>query len=232
VIISVLAGFCTIVQAPGGRVREAAEVTQRRTLIAVVVLLVAGALGVGMQIAEPLLGLPNSISALGAPWLVCAFAVGTVVARRAMAVAAGAVLLTSATGLYYAALVFGYGGSALEYATTMALAWSVAASFAGGTMALMGSLWRDATGSRAVVLGALPAAALAGEAVLLAVTWGGAGVALAAELVLAAVLLCVLTWKRAPLPPAVLATIVLGVGFAGLEAEVRDVMRAAGWHGA
>jgi hypothetical protein len=231
-MVSVLAGFCTIVQAARARVREAAQVTQRRTLIAVAVLLVAGALGVGMQIAEPLLGLPNSISALGAPWLVCAFAVGTLVGRRTMAVAAGAVMLTSVTGLYYAALVYGYGGSALEYATTMVLAWGVAASLAGGTMALMGSLWRDAAGHRAVVLAAVPAAALAGEAVLLGATWGGAGVALAAELVLAVGLLCVLTWKRAPLPPALLVAIVLAVGFAGLEAEVRDVMRAAGWHGA
>jgi hypothetical protein len=214
------------------RVREAAPVTQRRILIAVVVLLCAGALGGGMQIAEPLLGLPSSLSALGAPWLVCAFAVGTLVARPAMAVAAGAVLLTTATLVYYAALVYGYGGGAVDYATTMALAWGAAAGVAGGAIALTGSLWRDARGRRAVVLGALPAAALAGEAVLLAETWGGVGFSLAAELVLAVALLCLLTWKHASLPSALLAAGVLAVGFAGVEAELRDVMRAAGWHGA
>jgi hypothetical protein len=206
--------------------------TQRRTLIAVLVLLCAGALGGGMQIAEPLLGLPNSLSALGAPWLVCAFAVGALVVRPAMAVAAGAALLTAATGLYYAALVYGYGESELDYAATMALVWGAAAGVAGGGMALAGCLWRDARGRRAVILGIVPAAALAGEAVLLAVSWGGARVALAGELLLAVALLCVVTWKHASLPSALLGAAVLAAGFAGAEAGLRDVMRAAGWHGA
>jgi hypothetical protein len=206
--------------------------TQRRTLIAVLVLVCAGALGGGMQVAEPLLGLPNSVSALGAPWLVCAFAVGALVTRPAMAVAAGATLLTTATGLYYAALVYGYGDSELDYATTMALVWGAAAAVAGGGMALAGSVWHDARGRRAVLLGTVPAAALAGEAVLLAVSWGGASVALAAELVLAVALMGVVTWKHASLPTALLGAAVLAVGFAGAEAGLRDVMRAAGWHGA
>jgi hypothetical protein len=206
--------------------------TQRRTLIAVLVLLCAGTLGGGMQVAEPLLGLPNSLSALGAPWLVCAFAVGALIARPAMAAAAGAALLASATGLYYAALVYGYGESELDYATTMALVWGIAAGVAGGGMALAGSLWREARGRRAVVLGGLPAAALAGEAALLAVSWGGAAVALAAELALAIAVLCVLTWNRTSVRSALFGAAVLAVCFAGAEAGLRDVMRAAGWHGA
>jgi hypothetical protein len=205
--------------------------TQRRTMIAVLVLLCAGGLGAGMQIAEPLLGLPNSLSALGAPWLVCAFAVGALVTRPPMAAAAGAALLTCATGLYYAALVYGYGESELDYAATMATVWGAAAGVVGGGMALAGCLWRDAGGRRAVILGALPAAALAGEALLLAVSWG-AGVALAAELAFGVALLCLLTWKHASLPSALFGAAVLAIGFAGAEAGLRDVMRAAGWHGA
>ena len=56
--------------------------------------------------------------------------------------------------------------------------------------------------------------------------------ALVAELLAAAVLLWLLTWRRAPLPAATLTAAGLAVAFAGMEAEVRDVMRAAGWHGA
>jgi hypothetical protein len=204
----------------------------RHVTVVVAMLACAALLGAGMQVAEPILGLPNSVSALGAPWLVCAFAVGTLVTRRAMAAAAGAILLTGGTALYYAALVFGYGHTAAPYAVTMAFAWGMAACLAGAAMGLTGSLWRDAAGARAVVLGALPAAALAGEAFLLAATWEEGELALAAELLLAALLLGLLSRRRAPLPASVLATAILAVAFAGLEAEVRDMMRAAGWHGA
>jgi hypothetical protein len=200
--------------------------------VGIAVLACALLLGGGMQVAEPLLGLPNSVSALGAPWLVCAFAVGALVAHRALAAAAGAALLVGGTGLYYAALVYGYGDSAVRYALTMALAWGAAAAVAGGVMGAMGSLWRDASGRRAVLLGALPAAALAGEAVLLRVSWGEHAAALALELLVAAALLCLLTWRRAPLPAALLAASLLAVAFAGAEAELRAVMRSAGWHGA
>jgi hypothetical protein len=204
----------------------------RHATVVLAVLTCAALLGGGMQVAEPILGLPNSVSALGAPWLVCAFAVGTLVRRRAIAAAAGAVLLTGGTALYYAALVFGYGDTATPYAVTMALAWGISACVAGAAMGLTGSLWRDAAGTRAVVLGALPAAALAGEAFLLRSAWGEGELALAAELLLAALLLGLVSWRRAPLAASVLATAILAVAFAGLEAEVRDLMRAAGWHGA
>jgi hypothetical protein len=200
--------------------------------VGIAVLACALLLGGGMQVAEPLLGLPNSVSALGAPWLVCAFAVGALVTRRATAAAAGAALLVAGTALYYAALVYGYGSSEMGYAITMALAWGAAAAVAGAAMGALGSAWRDATDRRAVLLGALPAAALAGEAVLLWTSWGKGAAALALELVVAALLLWVLTWRRAPLPTALLAASLLAVAFAGAEAEVRDVMRAAGWHGA
>lgn len=200
--------------------------------VGITVLACALLLGGGMQIAEPLLGLPNSVSALGAPWLVCAFAVGALCTRRRIGAAAGAALLVAGTGLYYAALVYGYGDSALGYAVTMTLAWGAVAAVAGAGMGALGALWRDATGRRALLLGSLPAAALAGEAVLLRASWGAGAAALALEVLIAAVLLGLLTWRRAPLPAAVLTASLLAVVFAGAEAELRDVMRAAGWHGA
>ncbi len=206
--------------------------SSRQLAVATLVLVSAALLGGGMQVAEPILGLPNSVSALGAPWLVAAFAVGTLVRRRAMAAGAGAVLLTAGTALYYATLVYGYGDSAMSYATAMALAWGIAACVAGATMGALGSLWRDAAGTRAVLLAALPAAALAGEAVLLRTTWHEGELALAVELRLAGGVLALLRRRRAPHPAAVLAAVALAIVFAGVEGGLRDVMRAAGWHGA
>jgi hypothetical protein len=252
---------------------------RRPMLIGIAVLVCALLLGGGMQIAEPLLGLPNSVSALGAPWLVCAFAVGALSASRAgvrmattraatvparrgavaasgattggsvatvgvpaagpwhgaghvRGAAAGAALLLAGTALYYAALVYGYGPSEMGYAVTMTAAWGMAAILAGGVMGALGALWPRATGRRALLLGALPAGALAGEAVLLWISWDDGAFALAAELLAAALLLGLLTWKRAPLPAAVLTATLIAAAFAGAEAELRHLMHAAGWHGA
>ncbi len=202
--------------------------------IGALVLLSAGLFGAGTAVAEPLLGLPNSVSALGAPWLVCAFAVGTLVRGRGTAAAAGALLLSGATAVYYAANVYGHGRELLGYATTMTLAWGLCAGIAGAIMATAGSTWRRATGLGAALLAAVPAAALAGEAVLLSATWSGAdaGVALGSEVAAAAVLIVVLSRRRAPVWGTLAMTVVLAVVFALAEAELRGYMRAAGWHGA
>mgnify|MGYP001111810894 CR=1 FL=1 len=44
--------------------------------------------------------------------------------------------------------------------------------------------------------------------------------------------LLALTWRREPLTYATAMTCLLAVAFALTEAEVRGMMRAAGWHGA
>jgi hypothetical protein len=202
--------------------------------IGVAVLVAGGLLGGGMQVAERVFGLPNSVSALGAPWLVCAFAVGALVRGRVAATVSGAVLLGTGTALYYAAIVYAYGSSSLAYATVMSVAWGSLAAAAGGGMALAGALWRDAARPGAAHLAALPAAALIGEAALLSRSWSGdAGtIALSGEVFAAAALLLALCWRRVPLSHAALVTGVMAVAFAVTEAEVRGVMRAAGWHGA
>ena len=115
-----------------------------RYRIGVLVLLGAGLFGGAAAVAEPLLGLPNSFTALGAPWLVCAFAVGSLLPGRRRAAIAGALLLSGATGVYSGAQVYGYGLDSMQYATTMAAAWGVTAGFAGAVLALAGSVWRGA----------------------------------------------------------------------------------------
>jgi hypothetical protein len=214
--------------------RDSLGVSLRIRWISVAVLASAGLLGGGAAVAEPVLGLPGSLSALGAPWLVCAFAAGTLARRRWIAAATGALLLGSATCVYYGAQLYGHGFESLGYATTMAIAWGAIAGVAGAAMAAAGSIWRDEPGRAAAWLGALPAAALAGEALLLSGTWRGIGAAaaLAAELAAAGCLVVALNWRRMPLLRSVAATVALAAAFAVAEAQVRDYMHAAGWHGA
>jgi hypothetical protein len=198
------------------------------------VLMAGGLIGGGIQVAEAIFGLPNSVSALGAPWLVSAFAVGALVRRPVHAAVAGGALLSTGTALYYAAIVYGYGRDAIHYATVMTLGWGAAAAAAGAAMAAGGALWRGATGTRAALLAAVPAAALAGEAVLLSRVWSGSGaaLALAGEAALALFVLVLLSRRRAPVAHVLVCASVLTLGFALAEHEVRGVMRAAGWHGA
>jgi Family of unknown function (DUF6518) len=203
--------------------------------LTIAAVLIAGALlGGGVQVAEGVFGVPNAPTALGAPWLVAAFAVGALIPGRITAGLAGALLLGTGTGLYYAAIVVAYGRNRAEYATVMAALWGCAAGIAGAGMALIGCAWRSASGVRAALLAAVPAAALAGEAALLWTTWNGAvaGATLAAELACGIAVLLLLSWRRAPLGQVLASAVALSFAFAVVEAEVRDFMRAAGWHGA
>ena len=201
-------------------------------MLGVAMLIAGGLLGGGIQVAERVFGLPNEVTALGAPWLVTAFAVGTLIRGRLTASLAGALMLSTGTALYYAAIVYGDGAAA--YATVMTVTWGAVAAAGGAVMALTGSWWRTASGNRAALLAALPAAALLGEAVLLSFSWRGdvAGIALLCELVCGVVILLMLSRRRVSLSRALASALALALAFALAEAEIRGVMRAAGWHGA
>jgi uncharacterized protein DUF6518 len=209
-------------------------VSSRSIAIGIGVLVLGGLLGGGIQVAEGVFGLPNEITALGAPWLVSAFAVGALIRRRIVAVVAGALMLSTGTALYYAAVVVAHGRSAGEYATVMTVTWGTLAGASGAAMAFAGAAWRSASGARGALLAALPAAALAGEAVLLSLSWRGemSGVALGLELLTGVGVLLLLSWRRLPLAQTLASAVGLAVAFAAVEAEVRGLMRGAGWHGA
>jgi hypothetical protein len=207
-------------------------VSSRSIAIGVAVLVAGALLGGGVQVAEGVFDLPDEVAALGAPWLVCAFAVGALARRRLVAAVAGALMLSTGTALYYAAIVYAYG--AVEYATSMTVTWGSLAACAGAAMALAGAAWRTASGARGALLAGLPAAALAGEAVLLSFSWSGGfgGIALALELVAGVALVLLLSWRRVPVAQALASAAGLAIAFALVESEIRGVMRAAGWHGA
>jgi hypothetical protein len=207
-------------------------VSSRSIAIGVAVLIAGALLGGGVQVAEGVFDVPDEVAALGAPWLVCAFAAGALVRRRVVAALAGALMLSTGTALYYAAIVYAYGH--VEYATSMTVTWGSLAAAAGAAMALAGATWRTASGARGALLAGLPAAALAGEAALLSFSWTGGfgGIALALELATGVALVLLLSWRRLPVGQALASAAGLAIAFALVESEVRGLMRAAGWHGA
>lgn len=205
----------------------------RSIAVAIAVLLAAGLVGVAAQLGDLAPGVPGRATALGAPWLLAAFATGALLRRPAPGALAGAVLLCGGTVSYYGVQLVLTGHVRALAAGVIAVGWAAAAALAGAEMGALGALWRDAARAPAL-LAAVPAAALAGEALLLAGEWRTrTGLAvLIAELALAVALLPICAWRRASLPVAAIAACALAVAFAAGEAEMRSAMRAVGWRGA
>jgi hypothetical protein len=202
----------------------------RRIAIAAALLTAAALVGIAAQLGDAAPGVPSRATALGAPWLVAAFATGALLRGAPAAALGGAVLLAGGTVAYYATQLALTGHVRALSVGGIALGWALAGLAAGAAMGALGAMWRTATRVPAL-LAAVPAAALVGEAVLLAGEWERRRL-LAAELLLGAVLLPLCARRRASLPAATLAACALAVAFAGAEAEVREAMRAAGWRGA
>ena len=201
---------------------------------AVVALLAAAVLvGVAAQLGDAAPGVPALATALGAPWLVGAFAAGALLRRPLPGALAGAVLLCGGTLSYYGVQLALTGHVRALSTGGIAVGWAAAAAVAGAAMGAVGAAWRAGAGVPAL-FAAIPAAALAGEALLLAGEWRGraALAVLAVELAIAAALLPACARRRASLPLVALTACALAVGFAAGEAEVRGAMRALGWRGA
>lgn len=206
-----------------------------RARTAVPFALVAGAVTVGVvgQLAGAAPGVPHLATALGAPWLVAAFAAGGLLRRPVTGALGGAVLLAGGTLVYYLVRVALAPRLGIVDNAAIAVGWALAAAVAGAGMGVLGALWRRSA-RPSPLLAAVPAAALAGEALLLASEWRSrtAAVVLAAELLVAALVLLACARRRAALPAAALAACVLAAVFAVGESEVRGAMRAVGWNGA
>ena len=199
---------------------------------AALVLLAAGALGAVAQLGGGLPFVPGRATALGAPWLVAAFAAGALLRRPWRAAAGGAMLLAAGTIAYYLVRIGTTHGDPSRQFAEVAVAWAAAALAVGALMGVLGALWR--AGRAGPFTAAVPAAALAGEAVALAAVWRGPVPAalLLAELALAGLVLAACAHRRAPLLPAVAFAAVLTLAFALGETEVREAMRVVGWRGA
>ena len=205
----------------------------RRTAAVAAVLLAAGLVGATAQLADAAPGVPSRATALGAPWLLAAFAAGALLRRPGVAALGGAVLLGGGTLSYYVTQLALTGHARALSTGAIALGWAASALAVGGAMGALGALWRGATRLPALAA-AVPPAVLAGEALLLAGEWRGraAAAVLLAELALAALLLPACAWRRASLLSCTLAAAALAAAFAVGEGELRGAMRAMGWRGA
>jgi hypothetical protein len=205
----------------------------RRMVLAAAVLIAAGLVGIAAQLGEAAPGVPRHATALGAPWLIAAFAAGALLRRPLPGALGGAVLLSGGTLSYYVVQLALTGHVRALETGTIAAGWAAAAAVAGGVMGALGAVWREAARLPALAA-AVPAATLIGEALLLAGEWRSrtALAVLCAELALATALLPACAWRRASLPVAALAAGALAVVFALGENEVRSAMRAVGWRGA
>jgi hypothetical protein len=203
-----------------------------RLSLVLAVLTAAVIVGVAAQVGDVVPGVPTRATALGAPWLVAAFGLGATLRRTAAGAAGGAVLLSGGTLTYYFVGLALTGSSRALSIGLIALGWAGAAAVAGAAMGALGAAWREAARLPALAA-AVPAAALAGEAILLAGEWQSrtAMAVLVAELALAAAILPACARRRASLPAAALAALLLAVAFAAGEAELRSAMRAVGWQG-
>jgi hypothetical protein len=203
-----------------------------RPLLVVAVLAAAAVVGVAAQLGAVLPGVPARATALGAPWLVAAFALGALLRRPLRGALGGAALLSGGTLTYYLVELALSGQSRALATGVIALGWAAVALVAGAAMGALGADWRGAARLPALAA-AVPAAALAGEALLLAGEWRSrpAMAVLAAELALAAAILPVCARRRVALPAAAVTASVLAVAFAIGESELRGGMRAVGWHG-
>jgi hypothetical protein len=201
-------------------------------LIALAVLVVGAAWGVGGQAADRVIG-GAYLTALGAPWLVLAFLTGALLPRRSgpwTAASAGAALLVAGVLAYYVVHAVRRGFYDRTTMVLVVIAWSSAAVVAGGLFAAAGRHWRR-TGSPWA--GAVPAAALLGEAFALAGQWRspGAQAAVTLELLGGVALLAVVAARSRRSVGVLAAACGLAVACGIAEVEVRELARAAGWSG-
>src|SRR4051794_29193159 len=97
--------------------------------------------GSGLPHGDALAAAGRAMVALGAPWLVVAWAVGAVCERRWIGAAAGACALGAAVVAWYSLSVAAGGAASVYYAWPVAPAWAVVAAVAGGAFGLAGAAW-------------------------------------------------------------------------------------------
>jgi hypothetical protein len=217
---------------------------RRRADIALILVtaFAALALGIGGRVAAQasaelphghvLNELGRAFVALGAPWLVTAWAIGAIAGDRMRGALAGGLALALGTLAWYWLTVAVGGRAVVLYAVSLAFLWGAVALAAGAAFGYIGAAWRTTRDSGRALALAPAAGALAGEAVLLSGQWSGraAAVVLAVEAVMALGLLLA-GRRRAPL----LLTLVLFTFATGATAQAesvaRDTLRDAGWAG-
>jgi hypothetical protein len=200
---------------------------------AVAVVLAGAFIGLLGRVSVHLPDLVRWSAALGAPWLVTAFAVGAFVRARWLGALAGGAALTLGVAVYYSVFHWVEGTTSLRYAVIVGIAWGAVAFVAGAAFAYAGAAWREGSRRAHVIGTAVLAGALLGEAVLLLANWSNpaARSVLLAELAVGA-LVPVVSAQRRELPAAVALALVFATTALACEAYARAALRVVGWSGA
>ena len=218
-------------------IRSRIQTASARTWLGIFVVVACGvAIGLLGQAGDQVPGAPAYITALGAPWMLLAFALGALARKPLLGGIAGAAALVIGTEAYYLALVGTVGGPrTVFYAAAMGIGWGGAAVFAGGFAGAVGGWWRsECSEQERSVAGALPGALLAGEALLLSQEWTapGARALIAVELLIGVGLLWVHIGTSRRVAIACAAACALTLVVIASEHSVRFTLHAAGWGGA
>jgi hypothetical protein len=187
------------------------------------------------QAGEKVPGAPAYITALGAPWMLLAFALGALARKPLLGALAGAAALVIGTEAYYLAQIALTDGRTIFYATAMGIGWGAASAVAGAIAGAIGGWWRSERSERErSIAGALPGALLTGEALLLSREWTApaARALVGAELLIGVALLWlhIGTSSRVAIAFAAACGLTMAVAFG--EHSVRETLHAAGWNGA
>jgi Family of unknown function (DUF6518) len=216
--------------------RTRLETASVRTWLGILIVVGCG-VGIGLagQAGDQVPGAPAYITALGAPWMLLAFALGALCRKPLLGALAGGAALVIGTEAYYLALIAETDGKTIFYATAMGIGWGGAAAVAGGLAGAVGGWWRsECSEHERSVAGALPGALLTGEALLLSQEWTapGARALIAAELMAGLGLLWIHigTSRRVLIAGAAACALTMAVVLG--EHSVRETLHAAGWNGA
>jgi hypothetical protein len=199
----------------------------------VAISLAAGfALGTSGRASDHLPPLLHWAGAVGALWLIGAFAVGALAGGRRAAALAGAVAIVSGVAAYYMLMHWVEHRAGLRYAVIVGVAWGAGGALVGALFGWAGHAWRHGSPRLRPVGVAVLGGALLGEAVLLLDRWRSpdARAVLLAELVLGVTLPLALAGRRRGVL-ALGATAVVATMAVVLEAALRIAMHRVGWRG-
>ena len=202
--------------------------TQRLALVLAAGLL----LGITSRLAHQMHGIWLWLGALGAPWLLVAFAIGATERKRNAAVALGAGALVAGVVTYYAMMYAVEGRASLLYALVIGLGWAALGAVGGAVFAAGGWAWRWGSNRLSRVGTALLCGTLIGEGIYALLRWQhhyGREVA-TAEVLLGCLMLT--TARPRIVGSAAAQTAFVAVVFCSIEIAVAGSMHALGWGGA
>jgi Family of unknown function (DUF6518) len=201
----------------------------RLALLAVVSVAAGTVLGAVGRLSDQWPHEPRLLFALGAPWLVAAFAVGALSRDWRLGALSGALSLALSVLVYYAVMYLVEQRAGAGYALRMTVLWGGAATLVG---AALGAAGASARGANRLWPTALLGGALAGEGLLFLMRGEtGSAATLLLVLVVTGLTLPLIAGPRNRRSELLAATTTLALTALVIDAGLRIVMRRYGWGG-